>query len=249
MTLAQYTSTGNSTDTATTAIELTGVIKNFGPMAALRNITASFASGRLYGLLGDNGAGKSTLLRVMAGLMKPTRGRVAVLGSEDLRAVCTQFGYMPHASLLYDEMDCMENLRYFAGLYGITSDEASAGVIRIVGLDPGLKRRVGAYSQGMRQRLSLARSIVHDPRLLLLDEPFSNVDVKSAAHMVQVLSDMRDAGKTIVVVTHQPSLLVGVADEFVSMAQGRIVERSATLPAARTAEEIGSPVAWKVRGL
>ena len=209
-------------------------------MAALRGITAAFAPGCLYALLGDNGAGKSTLLRIVAGLMPPTRGTVTVLGSTDLRAVASQMGYMPHASLLYDDMDGMENLRYFTGLYGITRPEPCVAAIETVGLDPTLKRRVGAYSQGMRQRLSLARAMVADPRLLLLDEPFSNVDIKSAAHMVRVLADFRDAGKTLVVITHQPSLLAGIADEFVSLAAGRIVDRSQELPPSRAAEEIAA---------
>jgi ABC-type multidrug transport system ATPase subunit len=149
-------------------------------------------------------------------------------------------GYMPHASLLYEEMSAMENLTYFAGLYGIVDPRPCEDAIRIVGLDPGLTRRVGAYSQGMRQRLSLARATVANPELLLLDEPFSNVDVPSAVHMVQVLSELRDAGKTIVVITHQPSLLVGVADEFVMMDAGRIVSRTEELPPSRAAEELAA---------
>jgi ABC-type multidrug transport system ATPase subunit len=240
VTSAQSTSTLADPTPATAAIELTGVTKNFGPMAALRGITAAFPAGRLYALLGDNGAGKSTLLRAIAGLMQPTRGTIAVLGSTDLRAIRPQMGYMPHASLLYDELDGIENLRYFAALYGIAGDAPLVEAIRTVGLDPELKRRVGAYSQGMRQRMSLARALVANPKLLLLDEPFSNVDVKSAAHMVQVLSDFRDAGKTIVVITHQPALLVGVADEFVTMQAGRILDRSAELPPSRAAEEIAA---------
>jgi ABC-type multidrug transport system ATPase subunit len=226
--------------TTTAAIELAGITKNFGPMAALRGITAAFAPQRMYALLGDNGAGKSTLLRVMAGLMQPTRGTISVLGSADLRAIAPRMGYMPHASLLYEEMSAMENLTYFAGLYGIVDPRPCEDAIRIVGLDPALTRRVGAYSQGMRQRLSLARATVANPELLLLDEPFSNVDVPSAVHMVQVLSELRDAGKTIVVITHQPSLLVGVADEFVMMDAGRIVSRSEELPPSRAAEELAA---------
>jgi len=97
-------------------------------------------------------------------------------------------------------------------------------VIRSVGLDPELSRPVGKYSQGMRQRMSLARAILHDPKILLLDEPFSNVDVHSAREMVGLLKGMRDAGKTIFVVTHQAPLLEGVADEFVWMQAGQIVD-------------------------
>ncbi len=132
--------------------------------------------------------------------------------------------------MLYDELTALENLRYFAALYGPVDEAACADAVRTVGLDPALTRRVGQYSQGMRQRLSLARALVHDPALLLLDEPFSNVDAASARHMVQVLASLRDQDRTVLVVTHQPALLEGVADEFVTMSAGRIVDRSRDLP-------------------
>jgi ABC-type multidrug transport system ATPase subunit len=139
---------------------------------------------------------------------------------------------MAHPSLLYDEMSGMENLRYFARLYGIAGDGRCQEVIRAVGLDPELTRAVGQYSQGMRQRMSLARAILHDPRVLLLDEPFSNVDLPSAGGMVTLLQGRRDAGKTVFVVTHQAMLLEGVADEFVWMQAGQIVDRTASLRGA-----------------
>jgi ABC-type multidrug transport system ATPase subunit len=153
-----------------------------------------------------------------------------VLGSSDLRSVATQVGYMGHAPLLYDELDALENLRYFAGLYGIDDDGVCAAAIERVGLDPSLKRRLGQYSQGMRQRISLARAILHDPKLLLLDEPFSNVDVGSAREMSRLLGEMRDLGKTIFVVTHQASILAPVADETVLMSEGLIVAREPRMP-------------------
>jgi ABC-type multidrug transport system ATPase subunit len=139
---------------------------------------------------------------------------------------------MAHAPLLYDEMDAMENVRYAARLYGITDDGRCAEVVRSVGLDPVLSRRVGQYSQGMRQRLSLARAVLNDPELLLLDEPFSNVDIVSAREMVRLLGQMRDGGKTIFVVTHQPMLLESVADESVVMSAGQIVARERGIASA-----------------
>ena len=184
-------------------------------------------AGRLYLIVGDNGAGKSTLLRAIAGLMRPSRGKVTVNGFTNARQFASLIGYMAHAPLLYDEMDGMENLQYFARLYGIKGDERCSEVMRAVGLDPALKRRVGQYSQGMRQRLSLARAILNDPAIVLLDEPFSNVDIVSSREMVRLLGEMRDAGKTVFVVTHQPALLDGVADEAVTMNAGQIVAREA----------------------
>jgi ABC-type multidrug transport system ATPase subunit len=151
------------------------------------------------------------------------------LGASNVRDICEQIGYMAHPSLLYDEMSGMENLRYFARLYGIEDDALCAKWIKAVALDPELDRPVGQYSQGMRQRMSLARALLNDPKILLLDEPFSNVDIRSARQMVGLLGTMRDAGKTIFVVTHQASLLEGAADEFVAMENGKIVSRTATL--------------------
>jgi len=210
-------------------ITVSNLIKQFGRFAALRGVTAEFSGGKLYAILGDNGAGKTTLLRTLAGLSQPSSGDVAILGTKKFHDVCQQVGYMAHPSLLYDEMSGMENLQYFARLYGITGSTRCAEVIRSVGLDPELVRPVGQYSQGMRQRMSLARALLNDPKILLLDEPFSNVDVHSATEMVQLLARTRDRGTAVFVVTHQASLLEGAADEFVWMEFGQIVERTREL--------------------
>ena len=223
-------------DPSISIITVNNVIKQFGRFAALRGVTAEFDAGRFHAILGENGAGKTTLLRALAGLAQPTRGEISIFGKTP-RDACRDMGYMAHPSLLYDELSGLENLRYFARLYGISGDGRCEEVIRAVGLDPALTRAVGQYSQGMRQRMSLARAILHDPKLLLLDEPFSNVDVHSARAMVALLKGMRDAGKTVFVITHQASLLEGAADEFVWMHAGQIVDRTASL--ARTAGSAG----------
>jgi ABC-type multidrug transport system ATPase subunit len=223
--------------TDTPVIAVTNLIKQFGRFAALRGVTAEFDAGKFYAVLGDNGAGKTTLLRTLAGLNHPSSGQVTILGAAKFQDICGQIGYMAHSSLLYDEMSGMENLTYFARLYGIanqipgqkTGDNRCGEVIRAVGLDPDLVRPVGQYSQGMRQRLSLARALLNDPKILLLDEPFSNVDLRSARDMVRLLAGLRDQGKTIILVTHQASLLEGAADEFIWMAAGKIVARTREL--------------------
>jgi ABC-type multidrug transport system ATPase subunit len=220
------------TETATASVivvTVTNLIKQFGRFAALRGVTAEFSGGKLYAILGDNGAGKTTLLRTLAGLNQPSSGAVTILGASKFHDICQQVGYMAHPSLLYDEMSGMENLAYFAQLYGIADGACCAEVIRAVGLDPELVRPVGQYSQGMRQRMSLARALLNDPKILLLDEPFSNVDLHSAGEMVRLLAGTRDQGKTIFVVTHQASLLEGAADEFVWMESGKIVARTREL--------------------
>jgi ABC-type multidrug transport system ATPase subunit len=214
-------------------ITVSNLIKQFGRFAALRGVEAEFVAGKFYVILGDNGAGKTTLLRALAGLAHPTRGEISILGKSPHEA-CRELGYMAHPSLLYDEMNGLENLRYFARLYDISGDERCRQAIRSVRLDPDLPRPVGQYSQGMRQRMSLARSLLHDPKILLLDEPFSNVDVHSAGEMVGLLKIMRDAGKTIFAVTHQAALLEGVADEYIWMESGKITERTTGLARAGT---------------
>lgn len=220
----------------TPVVQLASVSKIFGRFAALREVSAVFAPGRLYAVFGENGAGKSTLLRVMAGLTRPTSGSVSLLGSSDLRAVTAQLGYMAHAPLLYDELSGMENLRYFAGLYGPADAARCARAIEEVGLDPALERPAGQYSQGMRQRLSLARALLHDPKVLLLDEPFSNVDVGSAQAIARLLGAMRDRGLTLFLVTHQVAHAQGIADESIWLAAGRLEERA---PGTRAAARLG----------
>ena len=224
----------SNTATAPPVIVINDLVKHFGRFAALRGLTASFDAARIYTILGDNGAGKTTLLRTLAGLVRPTRGRISMLGTTDLSSVRPQLGYMAHPSLLYDEMSGMENLRYFGLLYGIEDDLRCSKTIARVGLDPELRRPIGQYSQGMRQRMSLARALLHDPKIFLLDEPFSNVDVSSAREMVELLAEMRDTGKTILVVTHQAQLLEGAADEYVRMQAGQIVDRTLELQPLRS---------------
>lgn len=190
----------------------------------MRKVSLELSPGRFYVLRGENGAGKSTLLRMIAGLNEPTEGSILIFGEPGKKAL-HRVGYMAHAPLLYDELDGMENLRFFARLYGVNSDLPLAEAMTRVGLDPALNRRVGQYSQGMRQRLSLARAIFHSPRLLLLDEPFSNVDPDSALQIARLLAGLRNAGNTILLVTHQAGLLASLADEYLMLSHGQLVER------------------------
>jgi ABC-type multidrug transport system ATPase subunit len=180
--------------------------------------------GRFYVLRGENGAGKSTLMRMVAGLSAPTQGEILIYGLPPRQAL-SRLGYMAHAPLIYDELSGMENLRFFAQLYGIHSDETLRKALEKVGLNPDLARRAGQYSQGMRQRLSLARAMFHSPSLLLLDEPFSNVDPESAGHIAQLLAGLRANGTTILLITHQLGLLAEIADEFLFLSGGSLMER------------------------
>jgi heme ABC exporter ATP-binding subunit CcmA len=205
-------------------VQTQNVSKIYGHTAALREVSLALDPARLYVLRGENGAGKTTLLRIIAGLSRPTEGSVQIFG-ESPRNARAQLGYMGHAPLVYDELSALENLRFFARLYGITRDTPLEAALGRVGLDARLTRRAGQYSQGMRQRLSLARAIFHSPRLLLLDEPFSNVDPESASQIAALLGAMRGEGATILLITHQLGLLAEIADEFLFLSAGRLMGR------------------------
>jgi heme ABC exporter ATP-binding subunit CcmA len=202
------------------------VSKLYGRFAALRHVSATFEPGRCYLLLGENGAGKSTLLRVLAGLLRPTLGAVRVLERPAIEAR-GRIGYMSHAAMLYDELTARENLEYTAKLYPGQSRLGPDRALRMVGLDPELARPVGQYSQGMRQRTSLARVLLSRPELLLLDEPFSNMDRASAERMLALLTELRGAGRTIVLTTHQRELAEPMADVVLMMQSGALTTAEA----------------------
>ena len=198
------------------------VSKLFGSFAALRQVSADLEPGRCYVLVGENGAGKSTLLRILAGLLRPTHGTVSVFGNTEPHEARARIGYMSHAPMLYDELTGEENLAYFRKLYPQRRCLAPDEALRQVGLDPNLKRTLGQYSQGMRQRTSLARVLLSEPELLLLDEPFSNMDVDSARQMVQLLAGFRQSDRTIVLTTHQRELAAPIADWVLTLHAGRV---------------------------
>jgi ABC-type multidrug transport system ATPase subunit len=198
------------------------VSKLFGSFAALRQVTVDLEQGCCYVLIGENGAGKSTLLRILAGLLRPTHGKVTVFGGQEPLEARARIGYMSHAPMLYDELTAQENLRYFANLYPGRACLSPAEVLRQVGLDPDLPRTLGQYSQGMRQRTSLARVLLPVPELLLLDEPFSNMDVASVQQMVELLAGFRQSSRTIVITTHQREAAAPIADWVLRLQAGRV---------------------------
>jgi heme ABC exporter ATP-binding subunit CcmA len=207
---------------STLCARLDRVSKLFGSFAALRQISVDLEPSRCYVLLGENGAGKSTLLRILAGLLRPTHGKVRVFGDAEPHEARARIGYMSHAPMLYDELTAKENLSYFRSLYRGRACLTPAEALRQVGLDPELNRLVGQYSQGMRQRTSLARVLLPEPELLLLDEPFSNMDVESAHQMVALLAGFRQSDRTIVITTHQREMAAPIADWVLTLHAGRV---------------------------
>jgi len=201
---------------------LDGVSRLFGSFAALRQVTVNLEPGRCYVLIGENGAGKSTLLRILAGLLRPSFGTVKVFGGLEPEEARARIGYMSHAPMIYDELTAVENLRYFSSLYPGRPSLSPEAALRQVGLDPELTRPLGQYSQGMRQRTSLARVLLPVPELLLLDEPFSNMDVESVSQMVEMLATFRQSNRTIVLTTHQREHAAPIADWVLALKAGRV---------------------------
>jgi ABC-type multidrug transport system ATPase subunit len=225
-------STAPRTAANPTCVSVESVSKIYGSFAALRNVSTTFATGTSTVILGENGAGKSTLLRIIAGLISPTRGSVTVFG-ESPHNQRHRMAYMSHSPMLYDELTAIENLNYFSSLHrsgGCACVGNPEMALRAVGLDPRLNRPVGQFSQGMRQRTSLARVLQTDPEFLLLDEPFSNLDAASARHMVELLADFRTwplangNSRTILLTTHQAALAQPLADKTVTMLNGQIID-------------------------
>jgi len=187
------------------ALEIDGVWKFFGDFPALKQVDLRIEAGSVVALLGRNGAGKTTLLRILAGLSKPSRGAVRILGAEAReQSTRRRIGVLGHSISIYDELSAFENLVMFGNLYGLPDSARRAdAILERVGLArvrDGLTRE---FSRGMRQRLAVARAFLHDPEVLLLDEPFTSLDDKAIAVLQSMLQEMRDQGRTIVMSTHQ----------------------------------------------
>ena len=206
------------------------VSRHFGRRKALSRISFRAQQGSILGLLGPNGAGKSTMLSLLATLMRPSSGRI-LFGARDLAddqhasSLRGRIGVLGHDLFLYPELTARENLAFFAGLYGLPDARGTA----ITALDrAGLADRgddpVSTFSRGMRQRVALERALIHDPRLVLFDEPFTGLDDASAAALVDRIRALRDAGAIVIVATHDLDLAEGMLDRAVFLRDGRLAD-------------------------
>jgi heme ABC exporter ATP-binding subunit CcmA len=207
------------------ALEITGVWKYYGDFPALREVGLSIAPGSTLALLGRNGAGKTTLLRIVAGLSRPSRGSVTIHGSEAREQVTRRrIGILGHGIALYDELSAVENLALFGRLYGLPDPVKRADeMLERVGLArvrDGLARE---FSRGMRQRLAVGRAFLHDPEVLLLDEPFTALDDRAIAVLQSMIQQMRERGRTIIMSTHQLREALELASHVALLERGQIV--------------------------
>jgi heme ABC exporter ATP-binding subunit CcmA len=204
-----------------------GLRRSFGRVRVLHDISLSLAAGEVLAVAGPNGAGKSTLLRVLAGLMRPTAGEVRVLGrpltadaAESRRAI----GLLSHQTLLYDDLTLLENLTFTARLYGLTDPGAAArGALEAAGLASRAGDSPRQLSRGLLQRAAIARAVLHAPRLLLLDEPFTSLDAASAERLRAALAVRRDEGLGLLIVTHHLGEVWELATRVAVLVEGRWV--------------------------
>lgn len=219
------------------ALTVQDVSRHFGRRRALSQISFECRAGSILGLLGPNGAGKSTLLAILATLLQPTSGTVrygslATIGDADAAkmhvpaaTLRSRIGMLGHDLYLYPELTARENLSFFAALYGAPDAGAAADrALERAALTDRAHDPVNSFSRGMRQRVALERALIHDPRLLLLDEPFTGLDDRSVAALTGRLHSLREEGRIVVLATHDLDLAEGLFDHAIFIRDGRVVE-------------------------
>ena len=202
------------------------VSRHYGRRRALTRVSLTLRTGEVVGLLGPNGAGKSTLLGVLASLIAPSSGTVRYgsrTAADAGSALRGRLGLLSHELRLYPELTARENLEFFAGLYGLPDADARvSAALERARLGDRAGDTVQGFSRGMRQRLALERSLLHDPRLVLLDEPFTGLDEGSCRALASRLGDLRADRRMVLVATHDLDLIDGIVDRAVVLRRGRV---------------------------
>src|SRR6202158_6241554 len=213
---------------AESALHVRGLTKRFDRLA-VDALDLTVQSGEFYALVGPNGAGKTTTLRMVAGLLRPDAGSVAVLGIDALTdpvAAKQMMAWVSDEPMIYDKLTPLEYLEFVAGLWGIdpaVSEPSAHNLLVSLGLEPHLRERCEGFSKGMRQKVALAGALVHDPRLIILDEPFTGLDAGSARQVKTVLREHVQAGRTVLMTTHILEVAERIADRIGVIASGRLV--------------------------
>jgi heme ABC exporter ATP-binding subunit CcmA len=230
------------------AVAVEGLAKRFGPVVALAGLDFSVPAGSVLAVLGPNGAGKSTLLRLLAGLARPSAGRVRIgpASDGDRRRMRGRVGYVGHATFLYPHLTARENLLFAARLYGVPEPGRRADALLVEqGLEGLAARPAGSLSRGQMQRLAIARGLVHDPPVVLLDEPFTGLDPSSADRLAARVRALAAAGRAVVLVTHDLAQAATLGDRALLLVRGRAAFDSGAgaAPSAAALE-----AAWRTAG-
>ncbi|MFQ5884184.1 MAG: heme ABC exporter ATP-binding protein CcmA [Thermoplasmata archaeon] len=207
------------------AIESKNLTKKFGSTVAIRDLNLKIEPARISALFGPNGAGKTTLIRILSTLTRPTSGRVLVDGldmSSDGREIRSRIGVVLHDPLLYDDLSAAENLRFYCRMYG-SPDSRIDELLSLFGLRHRRNDRVATLSSGMVKRLSLARAMIHNPEILILDEPFSGLDTDSTRKLMSLLDTLRNEGTTVVLATHHLDEGFPIGDRLLVLRKGKLV--------------------------
>src|SRR5206468_73732 len=211
------------------AVQTTDLTRMYGSMVALSNLNLTVNRGDLFGFIGSNGAGKTTTLRILATFLAPSSGKAEVLGHDvvkDADAVRHTIGYMPDFFGVYKDMEVTEYLDFFGACYKIPSaqrEKTVNDVLELVGLSEKKGALIGALSRGMQQRLGLARVLIHDPQLLLLDEPASGLDPRARIEMMAILQELQKMGKTIIISSHILSELETLCNRVAIIEKGKLI--------------------------
>ena len=229
-------------------LDVTHLRKSFGPLTAVDDVSFGLESGQLVGLLGPNGAGKTTTVSMIAGLVTPDRGEVLVAGrplAGDTDPAKRRIGLVPQDLALYEELSARDNLRFFGALYGLSGAplEKSIGqALDLVGLSDRARDAVKVFSGGMKRRMNLAAGILHDPDILLLDEPTVGVDPQSRNAIFDNLEVLKARGKALLYTTHYMEEAERLADRIVIIDHGRVIADDTLAGLERSAAVAGAPI-------
>lgn len=211
-------------------IEAQGLKKSYGNFEVLKGIDLSVRKGEFYTLFGPNGAGKTTLIKLLATLTDPTSGSLSVSGfdaKKDVQNIRSILGVISHEPYLYESLTALENIKFFAELYGLKDSNIRANfVIKQVGLVSRANDIVRTFSRGMKQRLTVARAIVHEPKILLLDEPYTGLDQHGSQLFGEMLLSLKNQNRTILMTTHNIEEGLDLSDRVGILAKGQIVFES-----------------------
>ena len=213
-------------------IKIEGLSKSFGSFYALRNIDLEINAGEFWIIVGPNGAGKTTLLKIIATLSHPSQGKVIINGAiseSDRLKIRRQIGFIGHQSFLYNNLTAEENLTFYARMYQLTDPKRRIDeILKKVGLEIRKQDLIRNFSRGMQQRLSIARALLIDPRIVLLDEPFSGLDQSAIDNFVELFTSLISPDRMIIMTTHNLQLGLQLSSHFAIISKGKIMQKGST---------------------